>query len=741
KVDRKALPKPTLQQVQQVYIAPETATEEKLAGLWADVLGVEEPISREANFFEIGGQSLKAIQLLSLIRQQFSAELVVKDIFLTPVLADLATLINQADEQQQSPVIPTDRTGLMPLSHMQQRLWFIDQMEGSSTHYNMPLAFNWHGPINIKTLQQALLTLVARHEVLRTQFISQGGQAYQQVVPVPKYFPLPIHDLRDETESEQQIKLTALYAQADQPFNLSGDLMLRAQLIRLDDTQSILQLNLHHIAADGWSLDILMNELSQLYLAYEKGEANPLPTLAVQYGDYAQWQQTWLQGELLQAKIDYWQTQLAGIPQVHSLSLDKPRPVMQQYHGGLLETAIPHEVTAQLKGICQQQGATLFMGLHAAFAVLLSRFSGEQDIVVGTPIANREQAEVAELIGFFANTLVLRCDLRNAPTYQTLLGQCKDTALKAYEHQQVPFEQLVDILQPERSLSYHPLFQVMLSLAQTAPENQETEGLPITPIDLYKTGNVAAKFDLTLHAVEQAETISLGWEYCTDLFEASTIERMAASFNQLLISLLANPEQNVFSLPMLSATEQQRLLMDYNKTAAEYPKTASLPGLFEAQVARTPDATAVTFNNKSLTYATLNQQANQLAVILQAQGVGPDQLVGVYLERSIDMVVALLATVKAGGAYVPLDPNYPQDRIQYMLADSEPVVVLTSTALQATLSEILPVATNTLCLDAPEIKQQLSSQAFIENPVVADFTAQHLAYVIYTSGSTGKPKG
>jgi len=624
------------------------------------------------------------------------------------------------------------------LSFPQQRLWLLDQIDGGSAHYNIPAALRLVGNLNEAAAQQAFTTILERHESLRTCFVAGNDGQPRQVIQPAAEFVVPLIDLTEMDEHLRQGRLTQCIAdEAHRVFDLSCDLMLRAQLIKIATDEHIVLVTMHHIASDGWSMSILINEFSALYSAYVQGLENPLPPLTIQYADYAQWQRNWLQGEVLKQQLGYWEKQLAALPVVHSLPLDYPRPAVQGFSGKTVKTTINAHARKTLTALCHAQGATLFMGLHAAFSVLLARYSNEKDIVVGSPIANREQAEIAGLIGFFVNTLVLRSDLSQNPDFISLLDQSKSMLLDAYAHQQVPFEQIVERLQPERSLSHSALFQVMLVL-----QNNEQGILELPELSLSPVGQSAdvAKFDLTLNVFESEQGLNLECEYNTDLFTHDTITRMATHFAILLNALIAAPHENVFKVEMLSAQERQQLLIDWNNTQVDYPKDKCIHELFEAQVENNPDAIAVIFENQQLTYAELNQNANQLAhYLIQEKNLKPDTLVGICVERSLEMVVGILAILKAGGAYVPLDPEYPEARLKYMLDDARLGTVLT----QCHLRETTPVTDQqALCLDDEKFQQQLQTHS-INNPDTKQLglTSGHLAYVIYTSGSTGNPKG
>ena len=633
----------------------------------------------------------------------------------------------------------TDRSSKsFSLSFAQQRLWLLDQIDEGSAHYNLASVLVCRGQLNYKAVEQAFTTILERHESLRTCFVAGDGGQPLQIIQAPVPFVVPFTNLSDLEEGERRIQMGKYVAdEALQVFDLTCDLMLRAQLIKVDTAEHIVLVTMHHIASDGWSMAILINEFSALYSAYVQGQQNPLPPLEIQYADYAHWQRNWLQGEVLDQQLDYWTKQLADLPVVHSLPLDHPRPPIQSFAGKTHRTQIDAVNSKLLNDLCHSHGATLFMGLHAAFSVLIARHSNETDIVVGSPIANREQTEVANLIGFFVNTLVLRSDLSKNPNFIQLINQSKNMLLDAYAHQQVPFEQIVERLQPERNLSHNALFQVVLVLQNNV---QGALSLPGLTLETMAQDSGTARFDLTLNIIERVEGLCLEWEYNTDLFEQDTVARMATHFELLLNALIATPHENVFSVEMLSEQERQKLLIDWNNTQTDYPTDKCIHELFETQVKNNPDAIAVIFENQQLTYEQLNQHANQLAhYLVNEKNVKPDTLVGICVERSLEMVIGILAILKAGSAYVPLDPEYPEARLKYMLDDANLATVITKLHLR----ETTPVTDQqAVCLDDENIQQQLNTQS-IQNPHAkqSGLTSNHLAYVIYTSGSTGNPKG
>jgi hypothetical protein len=568
-----------------------------------------------------------------------------------------------------------DQHNIVPLSFAQQRLWFIDQFEADNA-YNLPLIIRLSGNLDALALKQCLDEIVRRHEVLRTTFTMIDDQPVQLVSDAVD-IPLVRHDLSTRAPDGREAEALAL-AQAfvRERFDLSTGPLFKACLVRLGEREHVAVLNMHHIVSDGWSMGVLLNEVVTLYAAYSRQQPSPMSDLAIQYADFALWQRDWVSSKVQDQQLAYWCGQLEGASSILSLPTDHPRPHKQSLQGTTFAMTLSEGLTRALNDLSRQARATLFMTLGAAFNVLLARYSGQDDICIGTPIANRNRAEIEPLIGFFVNTLVLRTRLADVETFDDLLQQVRATTLAAYAHQDIPFELVVDALKPERQLNYNPLFQVMLVLQNAPIGNIELDGLSVQAIEVDEE---SAKFDLMLTAVERAEQLHLTFTYKVDLFEASTIVRMARHFTRLLESAVQAPNARVGELEMLDDEERQRLLVAFNDTASPYPR-GTLAALFETQVRRTPAQVAVVVEDSQLTYAELNARANRVAHYLRSRGVGPDVLVGVCLERSLELVVALLGVLKAGGAYVPLDPAYPMDRLALMLEDCQPHTVLTQTA-------------------------------------------------------------
>jgi len=737
KIDRKALPAPEFQ-ASTGFSRPATPSEEVLAALWAGVLK-RESIGRHDNFFELGGHSLLATQLIARIRESFQVELPIRAMFDHPGLSSLATAIEAAAGSIRLPAIePQAADAPKVLSFAQQRLWFLNQFEdNSSATYNMPLALRLSGRLNVEALQQSLQWLVERHTGLRSYFPNLSGQAQLQVRAIEA---LKIHDLSRPASDEQEHEVQRLAnSHAIAPFDLERGPLFRADLLRLDDTEAVLLLNMHHIVSDGWSMGVFMRDWQQAYSAFAEGNVPGLPELAIQYSDYAAWQRQWFQGEVLHQQVDYWTRQLKGLPELLELPTDKPRPPQQSYRGAHVAHRLPTTLSQTVTWLSRQQGVTVFMTLLAAFNVLLSRYSRQEDICVGSPIANRTHSHTEDVIGFFVNTLILRSQIEPQQSFVELLQATRQTCLDAYAHQDIPFEMLVEKLQPTRSPSHSPLFQVMFVLQN----NEMIElALPDVEVSFLEAEYPIAKFDLTLHVAEQDGQLHCLWEYATDLFAGDTIERMAGHFEALLNAIVDNPQQAIGRLPLL--TEQETLqLQAWNDTATDYPKDQTLVDLFERQVETTPDNIAVVFEDLSLSYRQLNDKANQLAHYLlnlkTETGTAlltANPLIAIAVERSLDMIVGLLAILKAGGAYVPVDPDYPAVRIRHMLTDSQAPLLLTQSHLKAQLSlDGLGYGCVLLCLDELDVTGQPN-----DNPTI-NSQAEDLAYVIYTSGSTGLPKG
>ncbi|CAI8734121.1 arthrofactin-type cyclic lipopeptide synthetase C [Pseudomonas chlororaphis] len=727
KLDRKALPKPDMAAVfSRAYEAPQGELEQALAQIWADVLKVER-VGRQDHFFELGGHSLLAMRMVSQVRQRLGVELALGELFANAELAAVARVLAETGHSTLPEILPVSRDEPLPLSFAQQRLWFLAQMEGANATYNIALGLRLHGRLDVAALQRALARIVERHESLRSRFAVFDDEPRVLLAASEQAFSLDTEDLRQHPQAQQALQALSR-CEASEPFDLQQGPLLRGRLLVMADDEHVLLLTLHHIVTDGWSMGVLTRELMALYQAFSRGEQDPLPPLAVQYGDFAVWQRRWLGGELLQRQGAWWQQALGGAPALLMLPTDRPRPLQQDHAGQRLEVLLDQSLSAGLKALSQRHGTTLYMTLMATWAQLLSRLAGQAEVVIGTPVANRRCVEVEGLIGLFVNTLAVRIDTSGAPSTEALLARVKECTLQAQAHQDLPFEQVVELLRPVRSLSHSPLFQTLLSW-----ENHDGPELALGDLRLQGLAPVSevAKFDLSLSLGEVRGRIGGVLEYATALFDETTMQRYLGYFTRLLQAMVGNDQAVLEQAVLLDDEERQRLLVAFNDTEVPYDLEQSIHGLFEAQVQRTPEALAVKAGEQSLTYRALNERANQLAHYLREQGVGPDARVAICVERGLEMVVGLLAILKAGGGYVPLDPAYPLERIAYMLEDSAPVVVLAQGATRGLLGDV-PV----IDLDQPVWLDQP-----LDNPFIVELTPRHLVYVIYTSGSTGKPKG
>ncbi|NEU74383.1 amino acid adenylation domain-containing protein [Hassallia byssoidea VB512170] len=621
-------------------------------------------------------------------------------------------------------------------SFAQQRLWFLDSLAPRNPFYNVSTALRLTGRLNFTALTQTFNELVRRHEILRTTFVMVEGQPVQVIAPT-LIIPLRVIDLRNQFESQEREIQARRFAseEAQRSFNLTTGLLLRLTLLQLDEAEYVLLLNLHHIVADGWSIGVLIKELGTLYKAFLEDKRSPLPELPIQYADFAEWQREWLQGDVLQTQLAYWHHHLEGIS-VLNLPTDRLRPAVPTYKGAKQFIQLPPYLTQALETLSHQEGVTLFMTLLAAFQTLLYRYTQQEDIAIGSPIANRNRSELEGLIGFFVNTLVLRTDLSGNPTFQELLNRVRKVTLSAYAYQDLPFEKLVEELHQERDLSCHPLFQVVFSLQNTPIEALELPGLTLSQFEF---DSKTAKLDLEFHLWQDLESLKGQVVYSTDLFDDSTITRMLGHFQTLLESIVVNPKQRLCDLSILTKAERHQLLIEFNQNKFKIPNQKSkieqcFHQLFEAIVAESPNAIALVFEHQQLTYRELNNRANQLAHYLQQLGVVPDVLVGICVERSLEMIIGLLAILKAGGAYLPLDPSLPQSRFNFILKDAKVSVLLTQKKL---LKHFQDFSNPIICIDENWATITQHSQ---ENPTSC-VTSDNLAYVIYTSGSTGQPKG
>ncbi|MEG5038381.1 MULTISPECIES: amino acid adenylation domain-containing protein [unclassified Microcoleus] len=690
-------------------------------------------IQSAQGFSNLGLDSLAVFEFKNQIETDLKIALSIEDLFQELSLAQLAAKILEklAEAPKIASIQAVSRLQNIPLSFAQERLWFFDQLEPGNPFYNLCGAVRITGQLNAEALRQSIEKIIERHEVLRTAFAAVEGQPIQ-VVAAAGDWTLPLIDLSDRSPDDREVEVQRLSASsAREPFDLGQSSLLRAKLLRLDETEHVLLLTVHHIVFDGWSLGVFLRELAEFYQAFSSNDLPLLSPLPIQYADFATWQRQQLQGEILETQLGYWKQQLSGSLPILNLPTDFPRPAVQTFQGARQTWELPKDLSLALAGLGQQEKATLFMTLLAAFKTLLYRYTGQTDILVGSPIANRNRSEIEALIGFFVNTLVLRSDLNGNPTFRELLRSVREVALGAYAHQDVPIEKLVEELQPERDLSYSPLFQVGFALQNGLTQTLELPGLTLNSHEI-DTGT--ANFDLMLFLEETERGLTATWEYSTNLFQPSTIARMHGHFQILLEGIIANADTRISELPLLSDRERHQLLIEWNNTQVDYPKDSTIHQLFEAQVERTPDAIAVVFEDQKLTYRELNKRANQVAHYLQKVGVKPEVLVGICTERSLDTIVGLLGILKAGAAYVPLDPANPSERNAFILQDASVSVLLTQEKLLGSLSKY---SGQVVCLDAdcPAIAQNST-----DNPN-SHPTAENLAYVIYTSGSTGQPKG
>ncbi|HEX2079821.1 MAG TPA: amino acid adenylation domain-containing protein, partial [Longimicrobium sp.] len=728
-----ALPEPVFASEEEKYVAPRTPVEEVLAGIWAEVLGVER-LGVHDEFFDLGGHSLLATRVVSWVREVFGVEVPLRALFEGPTVAEMAGRVEEmrrAGAPALPPVVPTERTEPPPLSFAQERLWFIDRLEPGSAVYNIPVAWRLGGALDEAALERALGEIVRRHEALRTVFAEADGSPVQVIAPFGG-FTLAVEDLSGLSEADRDAAVRRRAGEeARRAFDLSAGPLFRAGLLRLGAEDHVLLLSMHHIVSDGWSMGVLFRELSSLYAAYREGRESPLPELGVQYADYAVWQREHLRGELLERQLSYWKERLAGAPELLELPTDHPRPAVQTFRGAHERIDLPGELLERLRTLGRSEGATLYMVVLSAFQVLLSKYSGSEDIVVGSPIAGRTRKEVAGLIGFFVNTLVLRTDLGGDPSFREVLGRVREVTLGAYEHQELPFEKLVAELQPERSLSHSPLFQVSFALDDGEESGNRLAELSTEGVDADFS---SAKFDLSLAVAARGRDLRGGLSYSTDLFERGTIVRMLGHLGRVLEQVAANADVRLSRLGLLGEAERALVLEEWNRTERPYPRGVCVHELFEAQVRERPDAPALAWGEESLSYAELDARANRLAHYLVRLGVGPEARVGVLLERSAELIVSILAVLKAGGCYVPLDPGLPAERLRLMQDDSR-IRVLISRSDLAGVAEA--GGREVVHLDQ-------AAHALASEPIHAPrsgATAENLAYIVYTSGSTGKPKG
>ncbi len=738
KIDRNSLPIPEILGTKEAYVSPRTSVEETLADIWFKTLGVEE-IGIHDNFFSLGGHSLLATRIISEIREEFSIEIPVRYIFEFPTIEVLAreieAITGKTGLAQIPPVASANREiGDIPLSFAQERLWFLDRFDGPNSNYNVPMALRLTGNLHITALEQTTNEIVRRHEVLRTTFAQKAGDPIQ-IIWDSLRIPLPVIDLTGLSEEERGDEVKRwTRKEALTPFDLSKGPLLRTTLLHLSNEEHILLMTMHHIVSDGWSMGILNREIFDLYKAFSMGVGSPLPKLPLQYADFAIWQRNRLSGKELDRQLNYWKNKLTGISPVIELPTDRPRPPIQTYRGGIEWFFLESTILNRLNKLSGQAGTSLFMTLMAAFSVLLYRYSDQEDICLGSPIANRNVKEIEPLIGFFVNTLVFRNNLSGNPSFTEILGRVKQTCLDAYAHQDLPFEKLVEALQPERSQSHNPLFQVMFALHNAPLGEFKLPGLKIRPVEMEKVTEI---FDLTLSFIEQDTERGKGLlgviEYNKDIFDKDSIIRMAGHLRNVIEEILANPYQKIPAIALLTKEERQQILIEWNPAIPAYNEEILVHEIFEKLAKHSPDRPAVITVDKTITYGEINRQADNLAGHLRALGVLPETPVGMALQRGANAIVAIMAILKSGGTYVPLDPTYPKERLAYMMEDTGLKRIVTDTSHISIIETIIPDKTALVNID----KIGTPSTTFHTPITHPDSTA----YIIYTSGSTGRPKG
>ena len=740
KIDRRALPPPSRVRpsLDQAFVAPRTPVEATLAEIWATLLDLE-TVGIHDNFLDLGGHSLMAAQIFSRVRDIFQVELTPTAFFEAPTVAGLAEAVGAAERAGRD--LPTDapkpraRGAQLPLSFAQERMWFIEQLEPNSPVHNIPAVFRLRGALDAPALEKSLNELVGRHEVLRSSFAAVAGQPIQVIAPYLS-LSLPLVDLREQADPARRAD-TLIATEVQRPFQLFQGPLLRVLLLRLADREHVLVLVTHHLVFDGQSTNIFLRELSSLYESFSAGRAPGLPPLPIQYADFARWQRESLRTAPLAEHLAYWKRQLSGVQRLQ-LSTDRPRPRVQTVGSARHHVTVSKALSAEVKSLSNRQGVTLFMTLLAAYQTLLHRYAGQDDIAIGSPVAGRDRSELEGLIGFFFNMLVFRADLSGNPTFRELLARVREICLAAYTHQDVPFEKVVEELRPDRDLGYNPFFQVTFTLQHAAGSRVTLADVTATEVEVDPR---MSRYDLHLYLREDEGALRGYIDYNTDLFEPFTIARLAEHFQLLLERVVANPDEPIDRSPLLTAAERHQLLSDWKGPAASYPRDRCIHQLYEAQVERAPEAVALVFGDQRLTYRELNQRANRLAHYLRSLGAGPDVPVAICVERSLEMLVGLLAILKAGGAYVPLDPDHPTERLAYMLTDARVPVLLTTERLAPRLEEARsPALAPRLTVVRLDTDRDAIARESADNPA-SGATADTLAYIMYTSGSTGAPKG
>ncbi|MGD1704335.1 amino acid adenylation domain-containing protein [Dapis sp. BLCC M229] len=744
KVNRRALPAPELDtRLEASFVPPQTPTQELLADIYASVLGIES-CGIHDNFFELGGHSLLGMQVISRLRETFKIEMPLRSIFEASTVAQLEAQLNRRSQNnEQLPIAPAiervSREQDLPLSFAQERLWFLHQLEeGDTSAYNMPSVWQLTGELNIDALEKALTEIIRRHEVLRTSFQSVSGVARMALAPECQ-LTLAVIDLRELSEPDQSLQVQKLTeAEQNQPFDLEQAPLLRAKILQLEEQKQILLLNVHHIAFDGWSRGILRQELSAIYQAFSSGKPSPLAELPIQYADYAAWQRQWLQGEVLETQLNYWKQQLSGELPVLELPLDYPRPRVQTFTGGKKSCQLSQELTSSLKELSRQESVTLYMTLLAAFKVLLSRYSGQSDIIVGTPIANRDRTELEGLLGFFVNTLVLRTDLGGNPSFGELLGRVREVTLGAYAHKDLPFEKLVEQLQPERDLSRNPLFQVWFDMVNVPRRPLSLPGMTVENLSL---GVAQSKFDLTLYVLQTRESIQLTLAYNAELFSSLRMSQLLEHYQYLLEQIVTSPEKRLSGLALLRNKQKHypdlREQISASLGFREFARgeiEQSIPQRFSQQVRQYPQNLAIKTKNYQWTYTQLEQTANEIAWLILDKCGDAQQRIALLLEHDAPAIAAILGVLKAGKTYIFLDHSYPRERLAYILEDSQATAIATNNANRELAVELCPVAITLINIDTEDVTDHGS----VMKP---EITPDQLAYILYTSGSTGRPKG
>ena len=737
KLDRQALPMPARRrpELEVPFVIPRNDLERTLAGIWAEVLQIDE-VGIDDNIFDLGGHSLTAARILSRVLDRYRVEVSLKSLFESPTPSGLARKLKSALEQNFSetnlPLIPVSRERNMPASFGQQALWFHDQLDPGSSAYNLVFSYRLRGALDGGLLQRSVDEIVARHEVLRTAFESVDGQPVQIILPAAT-IDLPVIDLSCVTpESVQESQVRSLAGGlARHSFDLARGPLLRTALLRLAQDEYVFLLAIHHVVFDAWSIGVFVGELSQIYNSRKSGKPCPLTTLHIQYADFALWQRSRLDDANLGRQLSYWRDQLTNLPTL-SLPIRKSQPPTESPSGGREEFAVSDELLGGLRVLTDGNGTTLFMVLLAAWMVALHRYSGQTDIAIGTPVAGRNHPEVEGLIGYFLNMLVLRIDLSGNPRFRELLERIRRVCVDAFAHQDLPFERLVEELRPARHPTNNPLVQVTFALQNTPKQTLNLTGIAAQDLDI--SAEVARPFDLHLYMIEEAICLRAYVSYNRELFKTDTIQRLIGHLQNLLTSIVANQDERIAALPMLSEREKHQLLVEWNDTRTSYPKDKCIHELFEERVERTPEAVAVVFEDQQLTYRELNWRVNQLAHHLRRQGVRPETLIALFMERSSEIVIAILGVLKAGAAYLPIDPDLPDERSQFLLRDANVDFILTQEKFRVAVADC---AKHIIFLDSEPSELSLEDRS---NPA-AIALGHHAAYVIYTSGSTGAPKG